>query len=153
MTDHSLSREERLALYMAAIEDYKFQVNLTWSRTQYSLTLNAGLLGVAGTLLKLDDDRSLIPVMGLLFAGMLFAVLSFIAQRAGRSYYTPVVERMRALEESLGVSEQHATRNTSRQGGKTPRVKVTNAFQAVIVILGLVDATGIAYCVTLMWVL
>lgn len=42
----ALDREEALTLYRIAVDEYRFQVTLNWNRTQYTLALNIGVLGV-----------------------------------------------------------------------------------------------------------
>ncbi len=91
--------------------------------------------------------------MGLLFAGMLFCSAVIYCSAGGESVLhsrggTNACFRREFRRQRAARDPQHKPPR-----GKTPRVKVTNVLHAVIVILGLVDATGIVYCLTLMRVL
>lgn len=51
-------REDLWQLYKLAIEEYRFQVNLNWQRSQYFLGLNAAIISVGAGLIHLgpQDD-------------------------------------------------------------------------------------------------
>ncbi len=44
--DEESRRQELVDLYKVAVEEYRFQVDLNWKRTQYFLALNVAILGV-----------------------------------------------------------------------------------------------------------
>ena len=50
-------RAELLDLYKVALDEYRFQVNLNWSRTQYYLTLNVGIISIATGILQISKGR------------------------------------------------------------------------------------------------
>ncbi len=133
-----------MQLYVAAHQDYQFQVNLTWSRTQYCLTLNAGLLSVAAALYKIGAEISVIPIIAVLSAGFIIAIFSILALKAGRSYYEPVNQRLRRLEYRLGIVD-YGVRTTPEQGGRKRVMTVTRSFITLMLGLGLLDLMGIAY--------
>lgn len=140
----SPSREELLQLYLATLDDYKFQVNLTWSRMQYCLTLNAALLSIAATLFKVGSHASNFFVGCILIAGFVMTVFSMLAVRAGRAYYLPVIDRMKRLEAALAIDE-FGMRNTPEQGGPARRLTVTRLLTGLLIALGIVDLLGVAY--------
>lgn len=43
--DEESRRQELVDLYKVAVEEYRFQVDLNWKRTQYFLALNVAILG------------------------------------------------------------------------------------------------------------
>jgi hypothetical protein len=118
--------------------DYQFQVSLTWSRTQYCLTLNAGLISVAAALLGLKgrDDSAL--VVAVFCVGIAVSLFSILALVIGRNYYEPVLTRMRALEEALELEKRYRIRTTTRQGGPSRTVKISH------LLIGLFIASGVS---------
>jgi hypothetical protein len=66
-------------LDLAALTDYQVQVGLTWSRTQYCLTLNAGLILVAAALLGLKGRNDSGLVVAVFLVGILAAAFSVVA--------------------------------------------------------------------------
>lgn len=142
----SASRAELMQLYLAALTDYQFQVNLTWSRTQYCLSLNAGLLSVAAALFHLGRHSSDVPVIGVLIAGIVIVLFSMSAYIVGRQYYLPVIARMKKLEEALGIAA-YGVRTTPEQGGAARRMKVSVLLQGLLVALGAIDISGLAFVI------
>lgn len=144
--DGSVSREELMQLYLASIEDYHFQVNLTWSRTRFCLTLNAALLSVAAALFKLQSHIHKFLIIAVLSAGLLMTVFSILALNIGRKYYFEVTKRVRRLEQELSLGEL-GLRTTPEQGGPAQPLTVTAMLRGLLVLLGLIDLLGIGYVV------
>lgn len=137
-------RSELMQLYLATLEDYQFQVNLTWSRTQYCLTLNAALVSVAAGLIKLADEGVNVLVAGVFAVGVLASVFSVVALDTGRSYYLPVITRMKTLEAALSI-EKYGIRTTPEQGGSGRRISITKSLKGLFVGLAVIDAAGFFY--------
>lgn len=58
-------------VYKVAVDEYRFQAQFNWSRTQYMLVFHAGIL-VAGTVVASRPGRSaaLVYLLGILGAGL-----------------------------------------------------------------------------------
>lgn len=132
-------------LYLAALSDYQFQVTLTSNRTQYCLTLSAGIISVAAVLLGLKGRDNSGLVVAVFAVGLLISVFSVLAMVIGRQYYRPVLERIRSLEDSLHLDEGHRIRTTPEQGGQPRTVKISHLLMGLFVGLGVIDIGGIVF--------
>lgn len=133
-----------MQLYLAALQNYQFQVNLTWSRTQYCLTLNAALVSVAAGLIRLDNEAGKVLVGAVFAVGFSASMFSILALDVGRSYYVPVMQRMRILEARLGIQE-YGVRTTAEQGGPTRRMNITHSLKVLFFGIAVIDAGGVLY--------
>lgn len=90
-------------MYRVAVEEYRFQVDLNWKRTQYFLALNVAILSVGVGLVKLQGQDTRILVLGIFFIGCVSASLSVFATRTQHLYYRTARDRMQRWEELLQV--------------------------------------------------
>ncbi|MGA8723720.1 MAG: hypothetical protein WB565_01640 [Acidimicrobiales bacterium] len=141
----TLGPDVLVQVYVAALEDYQFQVTLTSNRTQYCLTLSAGLISVAAALLGLKGSNDSGLVIAVFSVGILISVFSILAMVIGRQYYGPVLDRIQCLEESLQLSANHRIKTTPEQGGAPRIVKISHLLIGLFVGLGLIDVGGIIY--------
>lgn len=135
-------------LYKIALDEYRFQVNLNWSRTQYYIVLNVAILGLATGLLRIED-RTLSAVVGtgLYFAGTVCCVLALFAGTVQRSYFRQTKAHKAKLEELLELGDL-AIKTTPGMGGPARRIaKVTTFHNAIISILLVLDLGGLVYSV------
>jgi hypothetical protein len=133
-------------LYKFALDEYRFQVNLNWNRSQYYIVLNLGILGVATGLLKVADERISASIsIGLYIAGVVCCVLSLAAGRVQQGYYLATRNHKRRLEELLDLGDL-AIRTTPGMGSTTRRLgKVTTFHTLIISILLCLDLLGLVY--------
>ena len=80
-------RDELLELYKLALEDYRFQVQLNWGRSQYFLVLNISVISIATGILQFAGGKFTALVAVIYFIGFLFSIFSIAALRAQRKYY------------------------------------------------------------------
>jgi hypothetical protein len=98
------NRDELLALYRLALEEYRFQVRLNWDRSQYFLVLNVGIIAAATGLAKLGGPDALKYLSALLFlSGMVACAVGIHAIRRGHGYYRNTVYQVTALEMALSL--------------------------------------------------
>ncbi len=138
-------REELLTLYKLALDEYRFQVNLNWSRTQYYIALNVAILGIATGLFRIQANKTLTASIGLgLYAtGIVCCVLSLAANQVQRNYYRQAKRHKAMIEERLGLGDL-AIRTTPGMGSQVKRVgKVTTFNTAILTILLGLDVTGL----------
>ena len=76
-----------------AVDEYRFQVQFNWSRTQYLLALNVAIL-VAGTAVAAQGGASAGLVFGL---GIPIAALTGMAVRTMHGYYRNARDRFKQL--------------------------------------------------------
>lgn len=136
-------------LYRISVDEYRFQVNLNWNRTQYYIVLNLGILGLATGLFKVNGgDEAPVITYGLYFAGALCCVLALFAGQVQRAYYRQTKDHKARLESLLGLGAL-AIRTTPGMGGTVRRVAKVTTFHTVIlsVVLAL-DLVGFAYAVS-----
>jgi hypothetical protein len=99
------SRNELLALYHVAIDEYRFQVKLNWDRTVYYLTLNSGFVAIATSLLKSSNGTAArFFVAALFFIGFCTALLGILAIQKGHEYYRRTVVKKTLIEDYLGLT-------------------------------------------------
>src|SRR5688572_24025540 len=103
-------RSELLELYRIAIEEYRFEVQLGWSRAQHFLVLSGGTLAAGAGLLKIGPAEALpswtasLPVALVFLFGAAASVLGILAVRRGHRYYKTTVFKKTLLEEELGYT-------------------------------------------------
>lgn len=131
-------------IYKTAVEEYRFQAQYNWSRTQYLLGFNVAIL-VAGTVVAARPGRGAALVFLL---GAIAAVLTGIVVRTQHDYYRAARDRMRRVEEHFEVAVNERVDSTSTLGGRRRRISVN---QIVYVLLGamcVADLIGLTVIVT-----
>jgi hypothetical protein len=138
------SREELYQLYEYALQEYRFQVNLNWNRTQYFLTVNVGIIGIATGIVQFAKGRVGNLTAGIYLAGAVCCALSIIASRTQQSYYRATREHKAVLEERLALADL-AIRTTVGMGSLEKRFgSVTTMISVVLSVLLLVNLAGVA---------
>lgn len=132
--------------YKYALDEYRFQVNLNWSRSQYYIVLNLGIVGLATGLLRVDDQNLAAGVgIGLYLVGAVCSVLTLFAVHVQQGYYRQARDHKARLEEKLGAADL-AIRTTQGMGNTTRRLAKVTTFQNVILSMLLaLDLAGLGY--------
>lgn len=125
--DQSQPRDELLELYKLALEDYRFQVQLNWGRSQYFLVLNLTVISIATGIMQFAGGKFGILGAGIYFLGSLFCVFSIAALQAQRKYYISAREQKKRFEEELGLGERSIT-PIQRSNKKIRRLTTFKAF-------------------------
>ncbi|HEY5879526.1 MAG TPA: hypothetical protein VIU11_11480 [Nakamurella sp.] len=122
-------RPELLDLYRESLAEYRFQAQFNWSRAQYWLVFNAGILTAGVALLAGTHSRLVVIVFVI---GVVCCLLSARAVQVAHLYYRASRDRVSRLERELHVPAA-APVDTTRgfTGGRRPRVNV----QAVVYLL------------------
>ncbi len=146
--DRGQDREEMLELYKLALEDYRFQVQLNWGRSQYFLVLNLTVVGIATGILQFAVGEFGVLVAGIYMMGALFCAFSVAALRAQRKYYVSAREQKKRFEEELGLGERSIT-PVERPDKKIRRLTTFKAFVNIMfVALGTLNLFGAYFVVT-----
>lgn len=127
--------------YRKAVEEYRFQVDLNWRRSEYFFVLNIGVLVAATTLLASQD----VPrgVVALVFClGTLLAVLSILANNTQSGYYHAARDLKKELEAKLEL-DQFAIATTPGMGSPITRLGRVGTFLKIMLIaIACVDLVG-----------
>ncbi len=133
-------RDELLELYKLALEDYRFQVQLNWGRSQYFLVLNIGIVGIATGIVQLGQGYMSILVAGIYLAGFFFCLFSIYALQVQRKYYTSARKQKALFEDKLQLGEARIT-PVERTGGTIRRF---TTFKAIVnIMLGVLAALNL----------
>jgi hypothetical protein len=127
--------------YRLAVEEYRFQVDLNWRRSEYFFVLNIGVLVAAASLLASQDlPRALVAfIFGL---GALLACLSIFANNTQHGYYRSARELKQKLEDKLEL-EGLALQTTPGMGSTIERWgRVRTFLRIMLVAIALVDIVG-----------
>ncbi len=134
--DSSLNHAE---LYRAAVEEYRFQVQFNWSRTQYLLAFNVIILAAAVGL----GSRSNVLAVLVFVLGACAAVLSYLAGHTQHQYYRAARDRVKRLEGAFGITGDRALDTTSTMGGRRhPTVSVTSVTYLLFWSMAVADVIG-----------
>jgi hypothetical protein len=146
--DEQQERAELLELYRLAVEEYRFQVNLNWQRTQYLLAFNVGVLGVSIALLSVRVHGATFLTGFVFLLGAVSSVLSMLALQTQHGYYRSAREKFKTLEQLLALQPELQIETTPGMeavpGGKAParRVRVQTVVLTLLAAVALVDLLG-----------
>lgn len=127
-------------LYRVAVDEYRWQAQHNWSRTQYLLAFNAAILASATAVASRPGHSA-----ALIFAlGAVAAVLSILAVRTQHDYYRAARDRMRRVEISLHVPADQRMDSTATLGGRKRRVSVNQIVYLLLGALAIADLVGAA---------
>lgn len=117
--------------YVVAVEEYRFQVDLNWRRSQYSFALCAAVLAASFALL---NSAARVPdlLIALAFgASAAISLLAMASMRTQAAYYRSARTTKTVLEERLGLGE-FAIRTTPGMGGRLRGVGNVKTFQSTV---------------------
>ena len=128
-------------LYKLAVEEYRFQAQFNWTRTQYLLAFNAAILA-AGTAVAGKFGGYAIPVFAL---GVVACILAMLVQRQQHTYYRAARKRMTRIEERLGIVDPVDT--TATLGGRSRSYSVTNLIYVLTSAIAIANTAALVYSV------
>lgn len=158
--DNSQELTILLELYKAAVEEYRFQVNLNWDRSKFYLVLNSGLITATCGLLRIPGFKfAEFLTLPLFILGFLASWLGYSSLLKGIEYRRRVIYQKGQIEnkltEYLDLDQDIIPINTT-QGmreakesdfnefiNRPPRIGTINYFLALLFIL-LTAVNGIA---------
>lgn len=112
-----------LDIYKVAVDEYRFQVSLNWSRTQYLFVLTAGILAVGAGLLNVDSGGQPWLVGAIFLLGLCTAVHAIAVTASQHSYYRATRNRMREVGSSIGLPAQYLLATTPGMKGEEAKRK------------------------------
>jgi hypothetical protein len=137
--------DRTLDVYKIAVEEYRFQAEFNWKRTQYLLAFNAAILAAgAGVGARPGSAAALVFLLGGVAALMSLQVVS-----TQHGYYRAARDHMRRLERALDLPEEQRLDTTSTLGGRpSPRVNVTGVIRLLFVALAVSHAVGVGVVIS-----
>lgn len=129
--------------YRAAVDEYRFQVDLNWRRSQYYFVLNAAILVAGVGLVQSDADLPRLVEAVPFMIGAFVALLAIAANLTQKDYYLAARDTKSTLERRLGLGDL-AIRTTPGMGSRRiRRLGRVTTFQVVVLIaLGVADVFG-----------
>ena len=125
-------------LYRVSVDEYRFQAQFNWSRTQYLLAFNAAILTAAAAVAsRPGQSAALVFVLG-----AVASVLSMTAVHTQHDYYRAARDRMRRVEEALGISEDHRIDTTATLGERHRKVSVNQVVYLLLASMAVADLVG-----------
>jgi hypothetical protein len=119
--DHDDLRDQ----YRLALDEYRFQVNLNWTRSQYYFALNLGVLVAATSLLAAATRVPHELIAAIFLLGALLASISIFANYTGHTYYRETRDLKTRLEHDLGLGDR-AIATTPGMGSARHRLEQSN---------------------------
>ena len=128
--------------YKLAVEEYRFQAQFNWSRTQYLFALNALVLA-AGAGLVVPIGQFAIVIFSV---GMCTALATIAVVKVQHGYYRNARDRMRSIERQV-VPQDERINTTTSMGGRARKVSVNQVIYGLLVVIALANIAGIAMAV------
>jgi uncharacterized membrane protein YidH (DUF202 family) len=135
-------------LYKTAVEEYRFQVQLNWSRSQYLLAFGVAILASGAGLLKLDGGGAEVMIAAVFAVGVLAAGMSIALTVVQHDYYRSARDRAKRFEEALQVPadlRMDTTPTMTRAVATTRLGKVVNLLYVLFAFIGALDVVGFVY--------
>lgn len=111
MDDETKARRELLLkVYGVAIDEYRFNVQLSWDRTKFYLLLSSGLIAAGLGLLKIAEGSLQVPLFLVLFflLSVIVSVFGLQTTTVGKAYYREAVFTKTLVERELGLLDRLA---------------------------------------------
>ena len=125
-------------LYKISVDEYRFQAQYNWSRTQYLLAFNAGILVVAIGL----NSRPLLLATLAFALGFVASVLTMIVVKVQHGYYRAARDHMQRVEEDLGLDERQRLDTTATLGARSRTVSVNHVAYLLLGALAAANVYG-----------
>jgi len=123
--DFKTRQELLLKVYDAAINEYRFNVNLGWDRTKFFLVASAGLIVAGIGLIKVTEGDRLTSwfLVGLFFISPMITICGLKTLAVSKSYYREAIFTKTVVERELGLLDplpnlQDARANLSSNSGQ-----------------------------------
>ena len=125
-------------MYKVAVDEYRFQAQYNWSRTQYMLVFNTGILAAATAVASRPGHGAVL----IFLLGALVACVSVLVVRTQHDYYRAARDRMRRVEAAVGIPVDQRTDSTSTLGGRRRTASVDQLVYLLLGALAAADGVG-----------
>lgn len=146
MTSSPPDRLPAADAYRIAVEEYRFQAQFNWSRTQYWLVSNSRLLAAGVAVLAATRGVFAVIVSA---GGLIACALPVRAIQVTHECYRRARNRVRAVEDELGLEPPQRLDTTGGLAEPRMRVRVrVNAAQLTYLLLAVQAAGNVAGLIT-----
>lgn len=125
-------------VYKAAIDEYRFQAQFNWTRTQYMIVFNAGIL-VAATAVASRSGHGAVLVFAF---GVVTCALAVLVMRTQHDYYRAARDRMKRIEAAVGIPLDQRVDSTATMGKRRRTASVTQLVYLLTAGIALANAVG-----------
>jgi hypothetical protein len=137
-------RAELLELYKSSVDEYRFQVQLNWSRSQYLLAFNVAIVAAGAGLVKVGGTFGSVLTAGVFAVGIVTAVLSIAVTAVQHGYYRTARDRMRRFEERLNIKRELRVDTTPAMRSRVKRLgRITTMLYLIFAFTALLDFIGV----------
>lgn len=135
-------------LHSIAVDEYRFQVNLNWKRTQYFFALSAALLAVAANTLRIDGDEASLASLPIFVLGLLVALLAMLVEKTQKRYYQQARTHLGDVESAMNIQGGLLLKTTQGMGGPRRRTpSVGTAQLTILALIALINIGGIIFAI------
>jgi hypothetical protein len=138
---------DAIDLYRVAMDEYRFQVNLNWQRTQHWFTINIAIPGAAIGLLRIAKGGTFFLVAAIFLCGALACAVAVIASATQRGYYRAIRDHKGRIETWMGLGELAIVTTVGMGSGGRRLIRVTTLYTLLLLLLGLLDLGGGGYAI------
>lgn len=126
-------------MYKVSVEEYRFQAQYNWSRTQYLLIFNTAILAAASALsAQLGRGAALIYLLG-----AVTAPLSVVVVRTQHDYYRAARDRMKRVEAAYRIPTDQRIDTTATLGSRQRKISVNQVVYLLLSFLCLAHVVGV----------
>lgn len=158
MTEEPPDRERLWEQYKLLVEEYRFQVDLNWRRSQYFFVLNIAVLVAGIGLLSRPSPGPAGLIAAVFGLGALLAVLSMLANDTQHRYYRRARDRMQHAGElagmaSVSISTTPGMAGVGSRGRESPPKlgrlgRVQTFLRIMLVALAVIDLAALVAALT-----
>ena len=141
-----LTDEQLWEQYGRCIDEYRFQVNLNWSRSQYFFVLNVAILA-AGVGLLSSDVPAAVPIV-VFVVGVVSAIVAWLASTTQHNYYKNVRDLKTRIEQRIGLGDLAIATTTGMGGTRWRLARITTFQKLILLALVTADIAGLATAIT-----
>lgn len=130
-----------IELYKIAVDEYRFQAQFNWTRTQAMLVFNTALLAAGSAVAS--GTRSGHGAALIFVLGGVASSLSVLVVRTQHGYYRAARSHMRRLEEASGIAQDLRLDTTATLGGRKQTVTVNQLVYLLLAVLAASHCVGV----------
>jgi hypothetical protein len=125
-------------VYKVAVEEYRFQAQFNWSRTQYLLAFNAAIFAAAAAVASRPGHSA----AGVFALGAVAATMSMFVVHTQHDYYRAVRDHMSRVERDYGLPQDQRLDTTTALGHRKRLASVTQVVYLLLAALVVSNTIG-----------
>jgi len=141
--DANVPDERRWDAYKLAVEEYRFQVELNWKRTQYFFVLAVAFVVAAAGLVGANQAVPDVLLAALFLTGITVSAFAWIAEDTQHGYYRAARDHKRDLERRFGLSALGPATTPGQGSARSRRISVRSALRTMLGAVAVVHGVGL----------